>query len=171
MRWQLNDLLKTTQQISDVFSYTVLIFSTMLLEVAQQEYIAIKNIHSSINTWSSHTWVQMEAEAILPFVPASLSHLTGFTIFFPELVLIRLIFQEHVPSHTTTRGEGRIGIGTRGLIQAAKTERRSRLQLCGAANWLESGCSLGRLQCATSLSLSCCFHGTHRCPFLYSYKR
>lgn len=59
--------------------------------------------------------------------PAILPHLTFSFFFFPKLVLIQLIFQKHVPSHTNTCLEERIS--SRGLIQAVKAEKKSRLQL------------------------------------------
>lgn len=102
---------KITKQISDQYINILSYFNlhnlhywVTLLNGTAKMYYHPKYTHPS--KWV--TRAEMEAEAILPFAPATLSCFTVFTIFFPEQALIQLIFQWHVPGHANTCTEGRI---------------------------------------------------------------
>lgn len=156
--YEIADLLKTTQEISDVFLYIVFVFTTVTFLNIQ-----IYKIHTfSTNVMLKYTkwWLKQPSAYPSHSFPS-----TFFFFFFPELVLIQLIFQKHVPSHTNTCLEERIS--SRGLIQAVKAEKKSRLQL-----WEGNRLTYRTArECsnASFLPLCCHFHGKHHCTSLCSY--
>lgn len=118
--YEIADLLKTTQEISDVFLYIVFVFTTVTFWNIQ-----IYKIHTfSTNVMLKYTkWWLKQPSAY----PSHSSPPNFFFFFFSQASFN----PAHLPKTCAQPHKYLFGrkISSRGLIQAVKAEKKSRLQL------------------------------------------